>query len=164
MFDAFFFFFFFKNTPGFSLSFTSADALSYSAYLNVILGCHKHLTAGSAKCLESKEYLVMRNALQLLTKVVDSFPQIDEHAKHVEQRIKILVKQIEMEDLQLMATRYEALLAQKFSSGKKRLIGGGKKFFPSLVRFFFFFFFFLLCAFLKVNWSLRLFSSAKRSL
>jgi hypothetical protein len=66
-------------------------------------------------CLESKEYMQIRNALLMLTKIIDYFPIVRKLASSIEEVVAKL-KEDEREDLKVLATRYHAMLSTKKSS------------------------------------------------
>lgn len=65
-----------KPSPGFNLSFAVTEPLPFAAYVQKVGSFHKQIASATGKGLESKEYLVVRNSLQVLTKLVDVFPLV----------------------------------------------------------------------------------------
>ena len=60
-------------------------------------------------CLESKEYMEVRNALHVLTRVIDVFPVMKKLSEMIEKRVDKL-RQDERKDLQIMASQYFTML------------------------------------------------------
>lgn len=65
-------------------------------------------------CLESKEYMQIRNALLMLTKIIDFFPIVKKLSISMEDVVSKL-KEEEREDLKVLASRYHAMLSIKRS-------------------------------------------------
>ncbi len=102
-----------RKSLGFSKDFKyePRNSYSYDEYLERAFKWHRRLTLNLSKCLDSKEYLVQRNGLVVLTRMVEEFPFVDSHAVSLKQRVQaILERSAEMSDLRLLATRYDALL------------------------------------------------------
>jgi hypothetical protein len=72
-----------KLSPGFNLNFSTAVPFPFSEFLVRSANDHKQVALG-CKLLESKEYLVVRNSLQVLTKIIDAFPLVNQNEKQVD--------------------------------------------------------------------------------
>jgi hypothetical protein len=66
-------------------------------------------------CLESREYMQIRNGLIMLTKIIDYFPVVAKLATSMEEVVTKL-KEDDREDLKILATRYHAMLSNKKSA------------------------------------------------
>ena len=67
------------SKPGFSVSFTKAEGTnkqkaSYEDFVKVVFKWYCKILKSLMSCLESKEYMEVRNALHVLTRIVDVFP------------------------------------------------------------------------------------------
>ena len=62
-------------------------------------------------CLESKEYMEVRNALHVLTRIVDVFPAIKNICTHLERKVAAL-KDEDRKDLQTLAAQYHSQLVK----------------------------------------------------
>jgi len=63
-----------------------------------------------SELLEGKEYMEIRNALTVLTKIVKVFPAIKIHGTKLLEKATKLMEEEEREDLKVLASRYHALL------------------------------------------------------
>ena len=66
-------------------------------------------------CLESKEYMEVRNALHVLTRTIDVFPRMKKLSDHLDKRVAKL-REEERKDLQMLASQYHGML-QKAKPG-----------------------------------------------
>lgn len=90
---------------------------------------HKCMTTGFRSCLESRDYMHVRNALAVLEKIISHYPQVDLHGSVLEEKVNLIAGKSESRgDLQIRAQGYLALLrkssktlvtAAKFSTQNK---------------------------------------------
>jgi cell division septation protein DedD len=66
-------------------------------------------------CLESKDYIKMRNAIVVLDKISDYFPIIKQIGMHIEGKMAGILQAESREDLKLLLTRYDASLKRNSS-------------------------------------------------
>ena len=59
-----------------------------------------------ATCLDSKEYMQVRNSIIILTKIESFFPRLRKIGASLEKSIATIVETEEREDLKVMALRY----------------------------------------------------------
>jgi THO complex subunit 2 len=133
-------------TPGFlkkwSVNPTEAVYLQYEEYRSVMFKWHKNLTTAFKNCLESRDYMHVRNALAVLEKIVVQYPQVEFHGTSLKEKVSIIAAKEETRgDLQVRAQGYLALLqssskswvtAAKFSSQSKP--SGSPAYSPNLNR------------------------------
>jgi THO complex subunit 2 len=97
------------NSPGFEPSVTLKhfeDKLKFF---------HGRLAVTLGKCFSSTSYMQQRNALIVLTKLVPVFPTTNSMANQIMKNLTKL-KESELDDLKLMATRYSDSLLVKFKA------------------------------------------------
>jgi THO complex subunit 2 len=121
------------TTPGFlkkwSVNASETVYLQYDEFRSVMFKWHKNLTTAFKICLDSRDYMHVRNALAVLEKVIGLYPQIDFHGNGLEEKIRVIAAKAETRgDVQIRAQGYLALLqksskswvsAQKFASHAK---------------------------------------------
>jgi THO complex subunit 2 len=71
---------------------------------------HKNLTTAFKNCLESRDYMHVRNALAVLEKIIGQYPQVDFHGNSLEEKGET------RGDLQVRAQGYLALLRKSSKS------------------------------------------------
>lgn len=103
--------------PGFVTKFTD-DVPSYIDYEDYRHVCHKwhyRLTKALILCLDSEDYIQVRNSLVILTKIIGHFPVITTFALSLEKRVEALrtKEKDNRKDLYALATGYVGLLKQK---------------------------------------------------
>ncbi len=110
------------NHPGFLTIFRNAlsstqtqsnkqEQLDYENYRHVCHKWHYKLTKSFIVCLESKEYLQMRNALIILTKISSHYPKLTSFCSALEKRVE-KIKQVEKDKRQDIYTLASAYLGQ----------------------------------------------------
>jgi THO complex subunit 2 len=121
------------STPGFlkkwNINPSEAVYLQYEEFRSVMFKWHKNLTFAFKGCLESRDYMHVRNALAVLEKIINQYPQVDFHGSSLEEKVNVIAAKEETRgDLQVRAQGYLALLrksskswvtAAKFSSQLK---------------------------------------------
>ena len=96
---------------------------------------HKNLTTAFKNCLESRDYMHVRNALAVLEKIIGQYPQVDFHGSSLEEKVSAIASKGETRgDLQVRAQGYLALLrksstswvtAAKFGSQSRHSLSAG---------------------------------------
>lgn len=109
------------STPGFlkkwSANPSEAIYLQYEEFRSVMFKWHKFLTVAFRNCLESRDYMHVRNALAVLEKISGQFPQIDSHGAMLEANVNSIASKAETRgDLQVRAQGYLALLRKSSKS------------------------------------------------
>jgi THO complex subunit 2 len=121
------------STPGFlkkwSVNPSEAVYLQHEEFRSVMFKWHKFLTIAFKNCLESRDYMHVRNALAVLEKLNGYYPQVDAHGMGLEANVNVIASKAETRgDLQVRAQGYLALLrkssktwvsATKFSAQAK---------------------------------------------
>lgn len=76
--------------PGFVTKFTEKDPVhvDYESYRHVCHKWHYRLTKAFILCLDSEDYLQIRNSLLILTKIQAFFPVITSFAQAIEKRVE----------------------------------------------------------------------------
>lgn len=114
------------NYPGFvtkyRISNQYCDSLDHVGYENYRHVCHKwHYKLAKAMiiCLESKDYVQIRNALIILIKIIPFFPVLSKLSQIIEKRIEKLrdEEKNKRQDLFTLATSYLGQLKQRMASG-----------------------------------------------
>jgi THO complex subunit 2 len=78
---------------------------------------HKNLTTAFKNCLESRDYMHVRNALAVLEKIIGQYPQVDFHGNSLEEKVSAIAAKGETRgDLQVRAQGYLALLRKSSKS------------------------------------------------
>ncbi|KQK15793.1 THO complex subunit 2 isoform X2 [Brachypodium distachyon] len=105
------------NKPGFAVyfRFPNSQRVSYTQFIKVHWKWSGRITKVLNQCMESKEYMEIRNALIVLTKITSIFPVIRKSGVNIEKRVAKL-KGDEREDLKVLATGVAAALAARKSS------------------------------------------------
>jgi len=103
--------------------------LQYEEFRSVMFKWHKNLTMAFRSCLESRDYMHVRNTLAVLEKLVGLYPLVDFHGAILEEKVAFIAGKGETRgDLQIRAQGYLAILrksskswvtAAKFSSQPK---------------------------------------------
>ena len=103
--------------PGFSVSFADQNSkkATYEDYVKVVFKWYCKILKSLMQCLESKEYMELRNALHVLTRTIDVFPRMKKLGDLLEKRVAKL-REEERKDLQMLASQYHGLL-QKAKPG-----------------------------------------------
>jgi THO complex subunit 2 len=109
------------STPGFlkkwNLNPSEAVYLQYDEFKSVMFKWHKYLTTAFKACLESKDYMHVRNSLAVLEKIINQYPQVDFHGASLEEKVNIIASKEETRgDLQIRAQGYLALLRKSSKS------------------------------------------------
>jgi len=99
------------SLPGFSVSFNKVDAkkASYEDYIKVVFKWFCKILKSLVHCLESSEYMEVRNALHVLTRTIDVFPGMRKLCEHLERKVDVLRSE-ERKDLQIQASQYYTML------------------------------------------------------
>ncbi|KAL8265927.1 hypothetical protein R6Q59_003271 [Mikania micrantha] len=102
------------NMPGFAVyyRYPNSQRVTYSQFIKVHWKWSQRITRLLIQCLESTEYMEIRNALILLTKVSNVFPVTRKSGINLEKRVAKL-KSDEREDLKVLATGVAAALASR---------------------------------------------------
>ncbi|XP_024993820.1 THO complex subunit 2 isoform X1 [Cynara cardunculus var. scolymus] len=102
------------NMPGFAVyyRYPNSQRVTYSQFIKVHWKWSQRITRLLIQCLESTEYMEIRNALILLTKVSNVFPVTRKSGINLEKRVAKL-KSDEREDLKVLATGVAAALAAR---------------------------------------------------
>ncbi|XP_020177140.1 THO complex subunit 2 isoform X1 [Aegilops tauschii subsp. strangulata] len=105
------------NKPGFAVyfRFPNSQRVSYPQFVKVHWKWSGRITKVLNQCMESKEYMEIRNALIVLTKITSIFPVMRKSGINIEKRVAKL-KGDEREDLKVLATGVAAALAARKSS------------------------------------------------
>jgi THO complex subunit 2 len=103
------------STPGFlkkwSANPSDAIYLQYEEYRTVMFKWHKNMTHAFSNCLDSRDYMHVRNALAVLEKIIAQYPLVDFQGKTLEGKVEIIAGKNETRgDLQIRAQGYLALL------------------------------------------------------
>ncbi|KAK3265963.1 THO complex subunit 2 [Cymbomonas tetramitiformis] len=101
-----------QSRAGFCTTFTDPKSkrATYSDYVRVSYRWHTRMTKALGACLDSKEYMHIRNALVVLDKIYRVFPRIHKHAVHIQKRVEKIRDLDDREDLQTIAKSYFAKL------------------------------------------------------
>lgn len=106
--------------PGFITKFSEADPVhvDYENYRHVCHKWHYRLTKALILCLNSEDYIQIRNSLVVLTKIIFFFPLITNFAQAIEKRVDSIREQEKnnRKDLYALATGYLGQLKSKRSS------------------------------------------------
>ncbi|KAJ4810092.1 THO complex subunit 2 [Rhynchospora pubera] len=105
------------NMPGFALyyKFPHSQRVSFPGFVRVHFKWSQKITRVLVQCLESTEYMEIRNALIVLTKISSVFPVMRKSGLNIEKRVA-KIKGDEREDLKVLATGVAAALASHKSS------------------------------------------------
>ncbi|KAA8529838.1 hypothetical protein F0562_034393 [Nyssa sinensis] len=102
------------NMPGFAVyyRYPNSQRVTYSQFIKVHWKWSQRITRLLIQCLESPEYLEIRNALIMLTKISSVFPVTRKSGINLEKRVA-KIKSDEREDLKVLATGVAAALAAR---------------------------------------------------
>ncbi|XP_073105253.1 THO complex subunit 2 isoform X4 [Elaeis guineensis] len=105
------------NMPGFAVyyRFPNSQRVTYSQFIRVHWKWSGRITRLLVQCLESTEYMEIRNALIVLTKISSVFPVTRKSGINLEKRVA-KIKGDEREDLKVLATGVAAALAARKGS------------------------------------------------
>ncbi|XP_042502720.1 THO complex subunit 2-like isoform X2 [Macadamia integrifolia] len=105
------------NMPGFAVyyRYPNSQRVTYSQFIKVHWKWSGRITRLLIQCLESTEYMEIRNALIVLTKISSVFPVTRKSGINLEKRVA-KIKGDEREDLKVLATGVAAALAARKSS------------------------------------------------
>lgn len=109
------------NTPGFMKKWNTAPSeatyLQFEEYRSVMFKWHRNMTTAFKNCLESRDYMHVRNALAVLEKISGHYPLVDIHATALEEKVSTIAGKSETRgDLQVRAQGYLALLKKSAKS------------------------------------------------
>lgn len=102
------------NMPGFAVyyRYPNSQRVTYGQFIKVHWKWSQRITRLLIQCLESTEYMEIRNALILLTKISSVFPVTRKSGINLEKRVA-KIKSDEREDLKVLATGVAAALASR---------------------------------------------------
>ncbi|CAL1381313.1 unnamed protein product [Linum trigynum] len=102
------------NMPGFAVyyRFPNSQRVTYGQFIKVHWKWSQRISRLLIQCLESLEYMEIRNALILLTKISSVFPVTKRSGINIEKRVT-RIKNDEREDLKVLATGVAAALASR---------------------------------------------------
>ncbi|KAE8705401.1 THO complex subunit 2 [Hibiscus syriacus] len=105
------------NMPGFAVyyRYPNSQRVTYGQFIKVHWKWSQRITRLLIQCLESTEYMEIRNALIMLTKISGAFPVTRKSGINLEKRVS-KIKNDEREDLKVLATGVAAALAARKSS------------------------------------------------
>ncbi|KAL8520815.1 hypothetical protein ACS0TY_011389 [Phlomoides rotata] len=105
------------NMPGFAVyyRYPNSQRVTYGQFIKVHWKWSQRITRLLIQCLESTEYMEIRNALIMLTKISTVFPVTRKSGINLEKRVA-KIKGDEREDLKVLATGVAAALAARKSS------------------------------------------------
>ncbi|XP_021727131.1 THO complex subunit 2-like [Chenopodium quinoa] len=102
------------NMPGFAVyyRYPNSQRVTYGQFIKVHWKWSQRITRLLIQCLESAEYMEIRNALIVLTKITSVFPVTRKSGINIEKRVA-KIKGEEREDLKVLATGVAAALAAR---------------------------------------------------
>ncbi|XP_052205277.1 THO complex subunit 2 isoform X2 [Diospyros lotus] len=102
------------NMPGFAVyyRYPNSQRVTYGQFIKVHWKWSQRITRLLIQCLESNEYMEIRNALIMLTKISGVFPVTRKSGINLEKRVT-KIKSDEREDLKVLATGVAAALAAR---------------------------------------------------
>ncbi|KAK4423361.1 THO complex subunit [Sesamum alatum] len=102
------------NMPGFAVyyRYPNSQRVTYGQFIKVHWKWSQRITRLLIQCLESAEYMEIRNALIMLTKISGVFPVTRKSGINLEKRVA-KIKSDEREDLKVLATGVAAALAAR---------------------------------------------------
>ncbi|KAI9168848.1 hypothetical protein LWI28_002735 [Acer negundo] len=102
------------NMPGFAVyyRYPNSQRVTYGQFIKVHWKWSQRITRLLIQCLESTEYMEIRNALIMLTKISGVFPVTRKSGINLEKRVA-KIKSDEREDLKVLATGVAAALAAR---------------------------------------------------
>ncbi|KAG4301413.1 hypothetical protein PCK1_002339 [Pneumocystis canis] len=113
-----------KNLPGFQKRWSSGfhdkvqehisddDILQYEEFKRLMYKWHRKLNQVFKICLDSKEYMHVRNAIIVLEKISECFPVISWMGRMLKDKISSIVTHEKREDLKVRALGYRAKLVK----------------------------------------------------
>lgn len=95
------------------------DRVDYGNYRHVCHKWHCKLAKAMVTCLESKDYVQIRNALIILTKIIPYFPVLTKLSTFLDKKIEKIrdEEKNKRQDLFTLASSYLGLLKQRVSGG-----------------------------------------------
>lgn len=115
------------NYPGFVTKYKknnqhadNLDLVDYENYRHVCHKWHYKLAKALVTCLESKNYVQIRNSLIILIKIIPHFPILIKLSQFIEKRIEKVrdEEKNNRQDLFTLSSSYLGLLKQRTSSGQ----------------------------------------------
>ncbi|KAG0583882.1 hypothetical protein KC19_3G168800 [Ceratodon purpureus] len=105
------------NMPGFATFYRDPNSarVTFEQYIRVHWKWNSRLSRLLIQCLESEEYMEIRNGLTILTKIASVFPVMKKSGANLERRV-LKIKGDEREDLKVLATGVAAALASRKSA------------------------------------------------
>lgn len=105
------------NMPGFATFYRDPNSarVTFEQYIRVHWKWNSRLTRLLIQCLESEEYMEIRNGLTVLTKIASVYPVMKKSGANLERRV-LKIKGDEREDLKVLATGVAAALASRKSA------------------------------------------------
>lgn len=102
------------NMPGFAVyyRYPNSQRVTYGQFIKVHWKWSQRITRLLIQCLESTEYMEIRNALIMLTKISGVFPVTRKSGINLEKRVA-KIKSDEREDLKVLATGVAAAMAAR---------------------------------------------------
>ncbi|KAG4304108.1 hypothetical protein PORY_002472 [Pneumocystis oryctolagi] len=91
------------------------DLLQYEEFKRLMYKWHRKLNQAFKICLDSKEYMHVRNSIVVLEKVSECFPIISWMGRMLKDKISFIVAQEKREDLKIRALGYRAKLIKSES-------------------------------------------------
>jgi len=117
-----------KCMPGFSSCFGNAQSrpISHEEFVRITYRWLLKATRAFLNCLESDEYMHIRNSLIVLNRVSHVFPKLRKCGQHIEKRVAEIKLGDSRADLKTMAEAYLASLSKQKGTwkGDDELIGG----------------------------------------
>jgi len=109
------------SIPGFlkkwSNNASETVSLQYEEFRSVMFKWHKNLTMAFRNCLDSRDYMHVRNTLAVLEKLVGLYPLVDFHGAALEEKVALIAGKSETRgDLQIRAQGYHAMLKKSSKS------------------------------------------------
>ncbi|CAH1128850.1 unnamed protein product [Ceutorhynchus assimilis] len=114
------------NYPGFMTKFRvsnhtadNLDNVGYENYRHVVHKWHYKMAKAVVTCLESKDYVQIRNSLTILIKIIPFFPILLKLAQFLEKRVEKVrdEEKNNRQDLYTLSTSYLGQLKQRVSGG-----------------------------------------------
>ncbi|CAJ2631336.1 unnamed protein product [Trifolium pratense] len=102
------------NMPGFAVYYKEPkrQLVTYGQFIKLHSKWSSKITGSLIRCLESSEYMEIRNALIMLTKISSIFPVLRRSGMNLERQVA-KIKSDEREDLKVLATGVAAALAAR---------------------------------------------------
>ncbi|KAL3318561.1 THO complex subunit 2 [Cichlidogyrus casuarinus] len=89
--------------PGFVTAIQDSDKLSYEDYRHVVYKWHYRITKSVVACLESCNYVQIRNGLIVLTRIAPHYPKLVNFGNAVERRLSKLKTEDKRPDIKALA-------------------------------------------------------------